>query len=60
MIHGKKDEVVPVLFSKLTLRKFKNAKKKLVLIKSGDHSLSSKKHLKIILKELKNIVKDII
>jgi len=60
MIHGKKDEVVPVLFSKLVLRKFKNAKKKLVIIKNGDHSLSSEKHLKIILKELKNIVKDII
>ena len=60
MIHGKRDEVVPVLFSKLVLRKFKNAKKKLVLIKGGDHSLSSEKHLKIILKELKSIVKDII
>ena len=60
MIHGKKDEVVPVLFSKLVLRKFKNAEKKFVIIKNGDHSLSSEKHLKIILKELKNIVKDII
>ena len=60
MIHGKKDEVVPVVFSRLVLSKFKKAKKKLVLIKNGDHSLSKKSNLKIILKELTNIIKDVV
>ncbi len=59
MIHGKKDEVVPVSFSKQVLSIFKNAKKRLIVIKNGDHSLSSRKHLKIITRELKSIVKDI-
>ena len=60
MIHGKKDEVVPVNFSRLVLSVFKNAKKKLNVIKNGDHSLSNPKQLKIIIKELNNIVKDFI
>ncbi len=60
MIHGKKDEVVPVKFSKLTLSVFKKAKKKLVLVNNGDHSLSSYKHIKIITKHLNNIIKDFI
>ena len=58
MIHGKKDEVVPVSFSKQVLSIFKNAKKRLIVIKNGDHSLSSRKYLKIIIRELKSIVKD--
>ena len=60
MIHGKKDEVVPVNFSRLVLSVFKNAKKKLNIIKNGDHSLSNQKQLKIIIKELNYIVKDFI
>ena len=60
MIHGKKDEVVPVNFSRLALSVFKNAKKKLNVIKNGDHSLSNPKQLKIIIKELNYIVKDFI
>tara|TARA_Y100001958_G_scaffold71109_1_gene47995 strand:+ start:32 stop:778 length:747 start_codon:yes stop_codon:yes gene_type:complete len=56
MIHGEKDEVVPVSYSRKTLKIFKNAKKKLVIIKGGDHSLSSPKYLKMIKKELKLIV----
>ena len=52
MIHGQKDEVVPVSFSRLILKVFTKARKKLVIIKRGDHSLSNPKHLKIILKEL--------
>ena len=60
MIHGKKDEVVPVKFSKLVLSLFKNAKKKLKIISNGDHSLSSPKQLKIIIKELNYIIKDFI
>ena len=60
MIHGKKDEVVPVSYSKKVLKVFKNAKKKLVIIKNGDHSLSSKRNLSKITKELNNIISNYI
>ena len=60
MIHGKKDEVVPVNFSRSVLSLFKNAKKKLNIISGGDHSLSKSKELKIIIKELNYIIKDFI
>ena len=44
MVHGSKDEVVPVkLFKKNIKNIFQNQKKKLLIIKNGDHSLSSKK-----------------
>ena len=56
MVHGQKDEVVPVSYSRKVLKIFQKAKKKLVIIKNGDHSLSSQKWLKIILKELKLII----
>jgi fermentation-respiration switch protein FrsA (DUF1100 family) len=56
MVHGQKDEVVPVSYSRKVLRIFQKAKKKLVIVKNGDHSLSSQKWLKIILEELKLIV----
>ena len=59
MIHGEKDEAVPTSFSKKTLKIFPNAVKKLKIIKNGDHSLSSKKNLKILLKELNLIIKSI-
>ena len=55
MIHGQKDEVVPVSYSKKILKIFTNAKKKLVIVKNGDHSLSSNKGLKILKKEIKLI-----
>ena len=60
MIHGKKDEIVPTIYSKYVLRMFNKAKKKLVIIKNGDHSLSNQKHLGKILKELKIIIKNVI
>ena len=60
MIHGKKDEVVPVSYSKKVLKVFKNAKKKLVIIKNGDHSLSSKRNLSKITNELNNIISNYI
>ena len=60
MFHGKKDEVVPILFSKKVLSLFPNAKKKLVIIKNGDHSLSSQISLKKITKELNRIVEDVV
>ncbi len=56
MVHGQKDEVVPSSYSRKVLRIFKNAKKKLVIVKDGDHSLSNQKWLKIIIKELKLII----
>ena len=56
MIHGEKDEVVPISYSKKVLKIFKNAKKKLVVIKNGDHSLSSPKDLKLLKKEIKLII----
>ncbi len=52
MVHGEKDESVPPSYSRKVLKIFKNAKKKLVIIKKGDHSLSSRKWLKILIKEL--------
>ena len=60
MIHGKKDEVVPISYSKKVLKVFKNANKKLVIIKNGDHSLSSKRNLDKITKELNNIISNYI
>ncbi|MDA7576792.1 alpha/beta hydrolase [Candidatus Pelagibacter sp.] len=56
MVHGQKDEVVPIAYSRKIIKLFKYAKKKLVIIKDGDHSLSTKKSLKIILNELKLII----
>ena len=52
MIHGSKDTTVPFSFSKKVLKLFNNAKKKLVIIKNGDHSLFNKKLQKKILGEL--------
>ena len=60
MIHGQKDEVVPTIYSKLVLKVFTKAKKKNVIIKNGDHSLSNLSPLKKIIKELNIIVKDVI
>ena len=60
MIHGSKDEVVPQSYSRKVLKIFSNAKKKLVIIKNGDHSLSSKQGLKRIELELHKIVSNII
>ena len=59
MFHGKKDEVVPVVFSRKVLKIFKRAKKKLFIIKNGDHSLSNKKSLKLINNHLHRIIKNI-
>jgi len=60
LIHGSKDEVVPLSYSKKVLKIFDKAKKKLVIIKKGDHSLSSKHGLKKIILELNKIVSNII
>ena len=55
---AKKMRLSQLSFSKQVLSIFKNAKKKLVLIKNGDHSLS-KKTFKNNYERTKNIVKDI-
>ena len=60
MIHGQNDEVVPVVFSRYVLKLFNNAKKKILIVKNGDHSLSDQKPLKKIIKELDIIVKNVI
>ena len=51
-----KDKSVPVNYSRKVLKIFKNAKKKLVIVKNGDHSLSSPKWLNLLKKELKLII----
>ena len=55
MVHGEKDGVVPVSYSRKVLKIFQNAEKKMVVIKNGDHSLSSQKWLRRITAELKLI-----
>ncbi len=59
MFHGQMDEVVPVLFSRKVLSIFKNAQKKLIIIKKGDHSLSNTKSLNMMKSELSTIIKNI-
>ncbi len=56
MVHGQNDEVVPVNYSKKVLKIFNFAKKKLVVVKNGDHSLSSNKWLSLLKRELKLII----
>ena len=56
MVHGTKDKSVPIYYSRKILKIFKNAKKKLVIVKNGDHSLSSQKCLSLLKKELKLII----
>ena len=56
MVHGSKDKSVPVIYSRKVLKIFKTKKKKLVIVKNGDHSLSSQKWLKILKRELKLII----
>jgi alpha-beta hydrolase superfamily lysophospholipase len=60
MIHGSKDEVVPISYSRKVLKLFTKANKKLVIIKNGDHSLSSKRGLKRILLELNKITTNVV
>lgn len=60
LIHGSNDDVVPVNLSKKILAFFVNAKKKILIIKKGDHSLSNKRQLKKIVNELDKIVSNVI
>ena len=56
MVHGSKDKSVPVSYSKKVLNIFQNSKKKLVVVKNGDHSLSSPRWLRLLKRELKLII----
>ena len=56
LIHGKKDDVVPLKLSKKIFSIFPKAKKKIQIIKGGDHSLSRKGDLN----KLANLADEII
>ena len=56
LIHGKKDDVVPLKLSKKIFSIFPQAKKKIKIIKGGDHSLSRRRDLN----ELANLINEII
>ena len=58
LLHGKKDEVVPLKISRNILKICRKSKKKFIKIKNGDHSLSRKSDLKILCSELKNLIKN--
>ena len=55
-MHGSKDEVVPVTYSRKVLKIFTKAKKKLIVFKNGNHGLSSTRKLKKIIIELNKII----
>ena len=56
LFHGSKDEAVSAVYSKKLIKIFKNAKRKVLIIKGGDHSLFSVKYQKKIINELQNII----
>jgi len=60
LFHGKKDEAVPVNYSRKILKICKKSEKKLIVIQNGKHSLSRKSDLKKICNELKNITKGLL
>ena len=57
LLHGTKDEIVPLSFSKKIFKTCKNAKRKIIKIKNGDHSLSKKNDLKKICNTLEHAIK---
>ncbi len=58
LLHGTNDKVVPLNFSRKILKICKKSKKKLIVVKNGDHSLSKKNDLKKICNELNLMTKD--
>ena len=56
LFHGLKDKIVPISFSKKIFKIFKNSKRKLIIVKNGDHSLSKKSDLKKICNELNHMI----
>ena len=59
LLHGSKDETVPLNFSRKIFKVCSKSKIKLIKIKNGDHSLSRKSDLKKICKELNYMVNNI-
>jgi len=59
LLHGTKDEVVPISYSRKILNFCKKAKGKLIKIKNGKHNLSRKNDLKKICSSLSFIIKKI-
>ena len=59
LFHGSNDNVVPINISRKILKIFKKSKKKLIIVKNGDHSLSRKNDLKKICNELSKIINNI-
>jgi alpha-beta hydrolase superfamily lysophospholipase len=58
LFHGSKDEAVPALYSRKLIKIFNSTKKKLLIIKGGDHSLFSHKYQKKIINELQSIINE--
>ncbi len=56
LFHGLKDKIVPISFSRKIFKICKNSKRKLIIVKNGDHSLSKKSDLKKICKELNHMI----
>ena len=56
LFHGNKDDTVPTKYSKKLIKIFIKAKRKLIIIKNGDHSLFAQRYKKRILAELNNMV----
>ena len=56
LIHGKKDDVVPLKLSKKIFGIFPKAKKKMEVVKGGDHSLSRKGDLNKLAKLIDEII----
>ena len=59
LFHGTNDKTVPLNFSRSILKVCKKSKKKFIIIKNGNHSLSRKSDLKKICNELREIVNNI-
>ena len=58
LFHGKNDKIVPISVSKKIFKVCKKSKKKLIVIRNGDHSLSRKSDLKKICSELEKMIKN--
>tara|TARA_B110000438_G_C15757010_1_gene625544 strand:- start:117 stop:887 length:771 start_codon:yes stop_codon:yes gene_type:complete len=56
LLHGLRDDVVPLKTSKTILKFCKKSDKKLIIVKNGNHSLSRKNDLKKICLELKQLI----
>jgi esterase/lipase len=56
LFHGLRDKIVPISFSRKIFKICKNSKRKLIIVKNGDHSLSKKSDLKKICNELNHMI----